>query len=109
MRKLNHFVKVIAFFHSSLPLLHTLSVPVISCDSNLMYGIITRYRITHVELFLPLWCESKECPSEFLYNLWFLNCVLTSSVTEVNVHRCGVAFVECRSDCGICIHIPICI
>lgn len=48
----------------------------------------------HIELFLHLYCESKESPLEFLSSLWFLNYVLAFSVTEVGESRQGVAFVE---------------
>lgn len=48
----------------------------------------------HIELFLHLYCESKESPLEFLSSLWFLNYVLAFSITEVGESRQGVAFVE---------------
>jgi len=54
----------------------------------------------HVELCLHLYCESKESLLEFVSSLWFLNYVLASGVTEVDVFRQGVAFVECKSVVG---------
>lgn len=54
----------------------------------------------HVELCLHLYCESKESLLEFVSSLWFLNYVLASGVTEVDVFRQSVAFVECKSVVG---------
>lgn len=38
----NHFVKTTVFSHSNMPLVCTLSIPGIRCDSMSVYGIITR-------------------------------------------------------------------
>lgn len=77
-----------------------LSIPGIRCDSMSVYRIIKRYKMVHTELFLHQYSENKVSPLEFLFSLWFLNYVLASSVTEVDVSRQGLAFVECKSVVG---------